>query len=128
MKFYKDDFNQDLLHAQLETFSVHYQSTQNPQQKQITIFDIKRYSFLCPQHNCLKYKSHACNELNFRKIFRGLRRIKTSLRATMLQERLNHLMLLHVHKKRTDTLDAKTGLNDFIKNSEHRLNIFAKLQ
>ena len=46
----------------------------------------------------------------------------------MLQERLNHLMLLHVHKKRTDTLDAKTGLNDFIKNSEHRLNIFAKLQ
>ena len=43
MKFYKDDFNQDLLHAQLETFSVHYQSTQNPQQEQITIFDIKRY-------------------------------------------------------------------------------------
>ena len=44
----------------------------------------------------------------------------------MLQEQLNHLMLLHVHRERTDALDMKKTLNDFIENSEHRSSIFCK--
>ncbi len=43
----------------------------------------------------------------------------------MTQERLNYLMLLHVHKERTDSLDLKLLVNDFIC-SDHRSNIFAK--
>ena len=43
----------------------------------------------------------------------------------MSQERLNYLMLLHVHRERTDELDIKTILNDFIMNSDHRSSIFA---
>ena len=35
----------------------------------------------------------------------SLRRIKTYLRSTMSQQRLNSLMILHTHKQRTDTLD-----------------------
>ena len=31
--------------------------------------------------------------------FSALRRVKSYLRSTMLQERLNYLMLLHVHNK-----------------------------
>ena len=54
--------------------------------------------------------------------FSALRRIQTYLRA-MSQELLNYLMLLHVHKERTDTLDIKTILNDFIMNSDHRSSI-----
>ena len=34
----------------------------------------------------------------------ALRRIKMYLRTTMQQARLNSLMILHVHKERTDTL------------------------
>ena len=41
----------------------------------------------------------------------GLRRIKTYLRSTMSQQRLNSLMVLHVHKDKTDQLDLKLCLN-----------------
>ena len=59
--------------------------------------------------------------------FSTLRRVKTYLRATMNQDRLNYLMLLHVHKEKTDELDLKTLINEFI-TSDHRSNIFAKLE
>lgn len=45
------------------------------------------------------------------------------LRANMLQERLNHLMLLHVHKERTDRLDLVHVANNFAA-SPHRRDIF----
>ena len=37
--------------------------------------------------------------------FSALRRVKTYLRTTMTQERLNNLMFLHVHQERLDKLD-----------------------
>lgn len=37
--------------------------------------------------------------------FSALRRLKTYLRSTMSQARLNHVMLLHTHMERTDELD-----------------------
>ena len=33
------------------------------------------------------------------------KRVKTYLRRSMTQSRLNHLMILHVHKEMTDSLD-----------------------
>ncbi len=60
--------------------------------------------------------------------FSALRRVKTYLRSTMSQKRLNHLMLLHIHKDRTDSL--KTQLvevaNLFVEGSEHRKVVFGK--
>ena len=56
--------------------------------------------------------------------FSAVRRIKSYLRSTMSQQRLNHLMLLHVHKDRTDGLDLVDVANDFIVGSEHRKNLF----
>ena len=44
----------------------------------------------------------------------ALRRVKTYLRSTMTQERLNHLLLLHVHTERTDSLRLETCLQEFI--------------
>ena len=44
----------------------------------------------------------------------------------MCQERLNYLMLLHVHKDRTDSLCIKTALNEFVDSSPNRSNIFGK--
>ncbi len=44
----------------------------------------------------------------------------------MKQERLNYLMLLHIHKTRTDEIDLKCIVNKFIDESEHRSSIFSK--
>ena len=37
--------------------------------------------------------------------FSALRRVKTYLRSTIKQTHLNHLMILHVHKEKTDSLN-----------------------
>lgn len=42
----------------------------------------------------------------------------------MKQERLNHLLLLHVHKLRTDSLSYVEVANSFVGDSEHRLSVF----
>jgi len=59
--------------------------------------------------------------------FSTLRRVKTYLQTTMKQDHLNYLMLLHIHKDKADEQDLKVIVNEFI-NSDHRSNIFAKLE
>ena len=39
--------------------------------------------------------------------FSVLRRVKTYLHSSMSQRHLNHLMVLHVHKERTESLDLR---------------------
>ena len=45
--------------------------------------------------------------------FSTLRRLKNYLRSTMTQNRLNHIVLLHTHKHRTDQLDLTEVASDF---------------
>ena len=45
--------------------------------------------------------------------FSALRRLKTWLRTTTSQARLNWCMLLHVHKERTDSLSLEELVNEF---------------
>ena len=56
--------------------------------------------------------------------FSALRRVKSYLRSTMTQERLNHLMVLLVHKERTDHLALRDVANDFVSKSERRKQVF----
>lgn len=58
--------------------------------------------------------------------FSALRRIKSYLRSTMTQHRLNHLMLLHYHQDLTDLLNMQEVANDFISAKEQRSTVFAK--
>ena len=58
--------------------------------------------------------------------FSALRRVKTFLRTTMNQDRLNHLMVLHILKQITDDLNLKDVANDLVSASEHRLSLFGK--
>ena len=44
----------------------------------------------------------------------------------MGQQRLNNLMLIHVHKERTDLLNIIDIANEFVSDSEHRLRLFGK--
>ena len=56
--------------------------------------------------------------------FSALKRVKTFLRSSMKQSRLNHLVLLHVHKDITDNLDMIDCANDFVSANEHRQQVF----
>ena len=58
----------------------------------------------------------------------SLRRLKTYLRNTMKQERLNHLFLLHVRKDRTDNLSCIEVVKSFVGDSDHRLSVFGQFQ
>ena len=58
--------------------------------------------------------------------FSAMRRLKSYLRTTMKQERLNHLLLLHVHKEHTDSLSCVDVASSFVGDSEHRLSVFGR--
>ena len=57
--------------------------------------------------------------------FSALKRVKTYLRTTLTQRRLNHLISLHVHKDKTDNIDLNEISNDFVCN-ENRLSVFGQ--
>ena len=60
--------------------------------------------------------------------FSSLRRVKTYLRSTMTQERLNSVMTLHIHKDLTDKLNLTEIGNEFVRSSEHRETLFGKFR
>ena len=133
--FYHDDFDKELLHSQLQTFGIHFQTVEETA-VQMSVFDVKRYllslspgqASLLSQIRCLLQLILVMPATNTtsEKSFSALRRLKNHLRTTMAQEQLNHLMVMHVHKERTDKLDFKVVLNEFVGESEHHTGIFAK--
>jgi hypothetical protein len=60
--------------------------------------------------------------------FSTMRRIKSYLRSTMGQARLNHLMLLNIYREMLDEVDLSVIANSFVQGSEHRLRMFGKFQ
>ena len=54
----------------------------------------------------------------------AMRRIKTYLRSTMTQARLNNIMILHIHKHLTDNIDHTKVLNEFSTANENRRKQF----
>jgi len=58
--------------------------------------------------------------------FSALRRLKTHLKLTMSQERLNSLMILHVHKDYTNQMILYDVANHFISGCERRTRVFGK--
>ena len=68
-----------------------------------------------PATNAVSERSFSC-----------LRRLKSYLRATMSQSRLNNVMVLHVHTNLTDKLSLVDIGNNFISGSSHRESLFGK--
>ena len=58
--------------------------------------------------------------------FSAMRRLKSYLRSSMSQRRLNNLMVLHIYKEKTDQLDLIDVGNNFVANHQHRLTVFGK--
>jgi hypothetical protein len=56
--------------------------------------------------------------------FSALRRLKTWLRSTMSQTRLNAVAVIHVHQNICDTIDIEVLVDNFIKRNQWRLMTF----
>ena len=52
--------------------------------------------------------------------FSSLKRIKTYLPSTTTNNRLNHLLILHIHKLLTDRLDVTKIADEFVERREGR--------
>ena len=130
-EFYASDLNAYQLKTQLQVFS---QTAASKFDKRANIADvIEFFKDLSPAQQ--EYLSELCILLKLllvmpasnaasERSFSALRRVKSYLRATVAQSRLNHLMVLHVHKERTADLNLISVANEFIFGSEHRLTVF----
>ena len=132
LSVYKDDFDASRLKTQLELLS----SSFNSFEKRPTLLDVRDH-FTALSSGQRSFMSEICILLKLILVIpatnavsehsaSALRRVKTYLRSTMTQVRLNNLLILHVHKQMADDLDIAACLNDFVSDSEHRMSVFGK--
>ena len=124
-----------VLQAQLLTFRTEFLHFQSNLTSKPDIFDIKDYfhslngaqlAFLSQVSTVLQVILMPATNATSEWSFGALRRVKTYSRNTMSQQRMNNLMLLHVHKDIVDSLDLRSVANDFVADSELKLKIFGK--
>ena len=60
--------------------------------------------------------------------FSALRRVKTYLRSSMPEERLNNVLLLNVHKEEADSLDLINIAYNFVSANARRCDYFGKFE
>lgn len=129
--FYGDDFDRYRLESQLQTLAAQFQ--ENPDRSKLLLRDIVNYLKTHTAAERVIFSevvtlvkivlvNPATNAVSER-TFSAMRRLKTYLRSTMLQKRLNAVMVLHVHKERTDSLSMVDLANQFVCN-EHRMSVF----
>lgn len=129
LSFYGSDFDALLLPTQLEIFSRNFH-----EEREVMVSDIITFFRSCTpgQLEVMSQVSKlvrlllvmpATNATSERS-FSALRRIKTHLRSSMSQQRLNHLTLLHIHKNCIEALNLVDVANDFIAGNEHRKHVF----
>ena len=58
--------------------------------------------------------------------FSALRRLKTYLRSRMNQARLNHVLMLHCHKDKTDQISLKAVAQEFVEKKDQRQAYFGQ--
>ena len=131
--FYGEDLDAAVLKVQLETLRTEFERSKSLSASLSSIFDYFRelqpamrtiYSQIVRLIKLLIVMP-ATNATSERS-FSALRRVKTYLRSTMTQQRLNSLMTLHVHIHRTDALNLNQIANDYTSKSERRMAVFGK--
>ena len=131
-EFYGEDLNIDQLRLHLDIMS---QNLPNSNGRYTLHCVVKYLRYLTPIQRVLV--SQVCTFASLILVlpatnatsehsFSTLRRIKSYLRSTMTQVRLNNAMLLHIYGNMTENLNVIDIGNDFIFGSEHRLTLFGK--
>ena len=79
-------------------------------------------------HKVLKnYFTFPVTSATAERSFSSMRRVKTFLRSTMTQSRLNNLFMLYVHSSRGNDLDLNVIAKEFVSVNTRRLNYFGKI-
>ena len=131
LEFYQNDFCKSELESQLEILGQmnisktgdkisfldvrsHLKSLSASQLTYIQqVVNLAQLVLLMPATNAVSERSAS-----------AMRRIKTYLRTSMTQARLNNLMVVHVHKHLTDNISPAFILNEFVRGGEGRLSYF----
>ncbi len=94
---------------------IKYLRNLSPAEKQLMyqVIIVTKLLLVMPATNSTSERSFSC-----------MRRVKTYLRSTMTQQRLNNLMVLHVHKDHTDKLNLCEVANEFVSVNERRQEVF----
>ena len=137
---YKNDLIMELLQTQLKLMPQLIS-----QRREITGITIKKVTNICTLcdimnanpaaksmcseiHSLLKlYMTVTVTTATAERTFSTMRRIKTYLRSTMTQERLNHAFMLIAHKSRVGNLDLTYIAKLFISVNERRRLYFGKM-
>ena len=129
---YGDDFDESELTTQLQIFSTNFETDSHPITLQESIKFLQHLTsgqriFLrqvCTVASLILVMpaTNAASERSFS----TLRRVKSYLRSTMKQARLNHTILLHIYKEMLDNLELNGIANEFVQGNEHRLTVFGK--
>ena len=138
MDLYKDDFDSNLLSAQLQVFStaIKPEAIGTVTRTSVSLRDcIQFLRDLSPAKKlffseiCLVAKlvlvMPATNAVS-KRCFSAMRRLKTYLRSSMGQSRLNHIMIRSIYKEEVDNINIDLLGDEFIRGSEHRLQYFGK--
>ena len=139
ISFYGSDFKASLLKVQLEL--LHTLFMEKVTDEELNLSSVTMHDII----ECIKSLSTAqrsmisevitlvdlllvmpASNATSERSFSALRRIKSYLRSTMTQQRLNSLMILHVHKDKTDSLNLDHVANEFVDRKETRVALFGK--
>ena len=125
MRLYPEDLEEQLLRSQLLLLKSHFKNSSPPGLMNIAKFVQENQQLLSEVVKLLVLVLVApATNATSERCFSALRIVKTYLRSTMGQARLNHLLILHAHKEACDNLCLEQCANDFCFHSEHRRNIF----
>ena len=131
--FYGSDLKADELSTQLSIFTTKFTS-EHQTSKKATLGDVVKFMRSLTVGQRIFF-SEVCNVVRLilvlpatnavsERSFSTMRRIKSYLRSTTGQARLNHLMLLNIYIEKLDGLDLKVIANEFVRESEHRQRLF----
>lgn len=127
--FYKDDFDRGLLSAQLQNLTTWFAGNT------VSLKECLAFLRALPQAQ-KSFFSEVCRLVNLTLVmpatnavsersFSAMRRLKTYLRRTMRQSRLNHVMILSINRQKVE-LDIDVIADEFVRANEHRLRQFGK--
>ena len=134
---YASKLNMDLLTVQLSMLPSVIAAGNS--EHQLGIKEVTSVSTICDVFNTCRFPKTMLTEVNkllhiyytvpltsatAERTFSTLRRLKTYLRSTMTQKRLNHIVLLHIHKSMTDSIDLQSIAVEFVKRNDRRLRYF----
>ena len=130
VEFYENDLDASLLSAQLQNLGSWFtgkgerlllkdciQAMQDMSTAQKEFFSevctVARLILVMPATNAVSERS-----------FSSMRRLKTYLRSTMCQCRLNHIMLLNINQESLDKLITDVIAEEFVRGNKHRFSQF----